>query len=97
MDTDIDIAHAILVNGVNRAGIGTFSALNTQFFLDNNSASGPFGKGAGGADFSAGRRITGQTPVGDKTGRHPARRLNANPCSIPRYLFVNQTCAGQGA
>jgi hypothetical protein len=97
MDTDIDIAHTILVNGVNRAGIDTFSALNTQFFLDNNPASGPFGKGPGGADFSAGRRITGQTPVGDKTGGHPARRLNANPGGIPRYFFMHQTCAGQGA
>lgn len=97
MDTDVDITHAILINGVNRTSIDTFSALNAQFFLDDNPASGPFCIGTGGADLGAGRRITGQTPVGDKTGGYPAGRLNANPRGIPRYPFVHQACAGQRA
>jgi hypothetical protein len=69
MDTDVNIATAIMVNSVNRTGINTISALNAQTFFHDNSTSGPVCVGTGRADFSAGRRIAGQTSVGDKAGR----------------------------
>jgi len=83
METDIDIAPTVLVNGVNGTGISTFTALDTKTFLHNYPTSGPLGESPGGADFGAGRRIAGQASVGDKTGGQPPCRMNANTRGIP--------------
>jgi hypothetical protein len=68
MDTDVNIATAIMVNSVDRTGVNTFSALNAQTFFHDNSTSGPVSVSSGRADLSAGRRIASQTSIGDKAG-----------------------------
>ena len=97
METDIDIAPTVLVNGVNGTGIDTFAALDAQLFFHDYPAAGPLGKSAGGAYFGAGWRIAGQTSVGDKTGGEPTRGMNADTRSIPGYPMVDKAGTGQGA
>ena len=97
MKTDVDIAPAILINGVNGTGINTFAALDTQLLFHDYPTSGSFGKSAGGAHLSAWRGIAGQTSVGDKTGGKATRGMNADSRGIPRNSMMDKTGTGQGA
>jgi hypothetical protein len=59
MDADKGLGRSVKINGVNRAGGGTFSALNAELPFDQHPSAFALEKGTCGAGQGAGGRITG--------------------------------------
>jgi hypothetical protein len=68
VDADKGLGSGVKVNGVNRAGRGTFSALYAEFPFDKHPSAFALKKGACRARQSAGSRITGQAGLCLKAG-----------------------------
>jgi hypothetical protein len=66
VDAEKDIAAAIGGNGVDRAGLNTFTTLNTELAAKRHPTTGTRFEALGGTDRCTGRRITGKAAFGDK-------------------------------
>jgi len=73
----------IHVNSIHRAGLGAFSAMDTSFFLEKDSAAGPLAQGFSGTGCGTCSRITGQADSGLKSGAYPARGSDMDARSFP--------------
>jgi len=72
VDADIDSAVPILHDRLHRADRNALTALNAELFLEQDAATFALGQGPGRAGRSTGRRVTGQTAFGGKTGGQAA-------------------------
>ncbi len=84
MDAYVRAVLQIQINGIHRAGFGTFTATDTYILFVNNPATilATF-HGSCRADLGTWCRRAAQTNLGDKAGGKSAGRSYPYPCGIP--------------
>ncbi len=83
MYTNVDISGSILINCINRAGLRTLPAAQTQFLIDDDTTTPAERKRPCRTGICARGGGTRQTPIGDKPRGKTSGGVNTNTGTIP--------------